>query len=165
MRTSPMIPQEIRRDLIERGIIARGPVLKSDAAHKRRIRKELRDLGVSRSALLRMEAHYLPHIIHPDERLGGVVYGHHHDGYAMLVATDRRIIFLDKKPLFVNEDEIKYDIVGGVSFGHAGYGSTVTLHTRMKDYAIRTLNQRCATTFVEYIESRCLERELEESAL
>jgi hypothetical protein len=108
-----------------------------------------------------MESEYLPAIIHPDEEIGGVVYGHHPEGFAMLVATDRRIIFLDKKPMFEVEDEVTYDVVSGVSIGHAGFGSTVVLHTRIKDYPIRTYNLKCAYGFVEYIEARCLEHKNE----
>jgi hypothetical protein len=127
--------------------------------HKKRIKKELRDLGLTGLGLLRLESRYLPHIIHPDEHIGGVVCGYNDNGFAMLVATDRRIIFLDKKPLFVEEDEVNYKVVSGVKFSHAGIGSVVTLHTRIKDYAVRTLNQKTARNFVEYIESRSLERE------
>jgi hypothetical protein len=125
--------------------------------HKRRVREELKHLGVSWFGLATMESEYLPSLIHADEHIGGVVYGKHPDGFAMLVATDRRVIFLDLKPLFQNEDEITFDVVSGVSFGHAGLGSTVTLHTRVKDYPIRTYNQTCARNFVQYIELRCLE--------
>lgn len=125
--------------------------------HRKRVRRDLKKLGVSRFGLSTMESDYLPKLIHTDEAIGGVVYGHHPDGFAMLVATDRRVIFLDRKPLFENEDEITYDVISGVSFGHAGFGSTVTLHTRVKDYPIKTYNQKCAHRFVEYIESRCLE--------
>jgi hypothetical protein len=108
-------------------------------------------------AMMSTESRYLPSLIHTDEILGGVVFGKHADGYAMLVATDRRIIFLDKKPLFVNEDEMTYDVIGGISISRAGIGTTVTLHTRLKDYTLRTFNQESAQKFVHYIELRCLE--------
>ncbi len=125
--------------------------------HKQRIALELRKLGVSEFAMYRMESRYLPTIIHDKEHLRGVVYGHCKVGFAMLVATDRRVIFFDKKPLFVNKDELTYDVVSGVSFSAAGLGSTVTLHTRVNDYTLRTFNRKCASTFVAYIESRRLE--------
>lgn len=125
--------------------------------HQKRVRRELKQLGVSWFGMSTMESAYLPTIIHPDEHIGGVVYGRHPDGFAMMVATDRRILFIDRKPLFENEDEITYDVVSGVSYGHAGLGSTVTLHTRIKDYPIRSYNRKCAHGFVEYIEERCLE--------
>lgn len=125
--------------------------------HKQRVYDELQKAGLPRYELLRMESRYLPHIIHDSEHIGGMVYGHHKDGFAVIVATDMRVIFLDKKPLFINEDEITYRAVSGVSFNHAGPGAMVTLHTKIKDYPIQTLNERCAEKFVEYIEARCLE--------
>lgn len=128
--------------------------------HKNRIRSELRKAGVTPWGLLLSESRYLPQVIHPDEHIGGVVYGRHEAGTVMLIATDRRVIFLDKKPLFINEDDLTYDVVSGVSFGHAGIGSTVALHTRIKDYTIRTLNSRAAERFVQFIELRCLEHTL-----
>lgn len=130
-------------------------------SHKKRVYDELRKAGLPRYELLRMEARYLPHIIHESEHIGGMVFGHHKDGFAFLVATDKRVIFLDKKPLFINEDEITYRVVSGVSFNRAGPGAMVTLHTRIKDYPIQTLNEHCAEKFVKYIEDRCLENMLQ----
>lgn len=125
--------------------------------HEKRIARDMKGFGMSHYGMWRFGTRYLPKIIHPDEQIGGVVYGFGKEGSVMLVATDRRVIFLDKKPLFVNEDEITYDVVGGVSFGHAGPASTVTLHTRLRDYKIKTFNQKCALGFVNFVEARCLE--------
>lgn len=122
-----------------------------------RIKQQLLSLGMSRFVLATSEAHYLPRIIHPDENIVGVIYGHSKNGFAMILATDKRIIFLDKKPFFVIEDEITYSVVSGVSHGQAGIGSTVILHTRIKDYKFQTLNERCARGFVAAIEQRCVE--------
>lgn len=124
--------------------------------HEGRIRDQLISLGASKSALASEEAHFLPTLINTDEQIGGVVYGLHQDGFAMLIATSYRVIFLDKKPLFNTVDDVRYEVISGVSFGHAGIGSTVTLHTKIKDYKLRTLNRKCATGFVKFIESRCL---------
>jgi hypothetical protein len=129
--------------------------------HGERIKQELQALGVSAYALWRAESRFLPHIIHPSEHIGGVVYGRLDDSFAMLVATDRRVIFLDKHPLFVNEDEITYFVVSGVTYNRAGIGATVTLHTRIRDYTFQTLNKHCAEGFVRYIEARCLEHKSE----
>ena len=121
------------------------------------VMQRLKILRVSLFGLWSSEGRYLPKIIHPSEQIEGVVYGRSTDGLVMLVATDRRVIYLDKKLLFVNEDEITYDVVSGVSYGHVGLGSTVSLHTRVKDYKIKTYNEKSAKTFVEAIESRCVE--------
>ncbi len=125
--------------------------------HATRVKDELRRLGMSRYGLWKLEARYLPHIIHADEHLRGIVYGHHIEGSALLVATDRRIIYLDRKPLFMNQDEVTYDVVSGVSYSFAGAEATVTLHTRVKDYTLRTYNKKTAEGFIEFIERHCLE--------
>lgn len=124
--------------------------------HEYRVRESLIHLGVSKTGLSSEEVRYLPKLIRVDEQIGGVVYGWHQDGFAMLVATDKRVIFLDKKPLFSTVDDIRYEVISGVSFGHVGIGSTVTLHTKIKDYKLRTFNEKCSMGFVQYIESRCL---------
>ncbi len=131
------------------------PVNKAD--HEWRIKRELKRLGASPYGMWRFGARYLPSVIHLDEVLGGVVYGFNKEGSVTLVATDKRVIFLDKKPLFVNLEEMTYDIVGGVTFSHAGMSSIITLHTRMRDYRIRTFNDKCARGFMHYVEGRCLE--------
>lgn len=123
---------------------------------KTRIFQELRRQGVGRYGLLKQGSRYLPKIIHPFEHIQAVVYGRNVEGSVMIVATDSRIIYLVKKPLFVNFDEITYDVVAGVTYGHVGLSSTVALHTRMGDYTMRTMNVKCADKFVNFIEWRCL---------
>ncbi len=133
------------------------PVPTYPQMRRRRVWKELRDLGVSRVALHTEEGRYLPHVIHDGEHIGGITYGWTNGSFSMLVATDRRVIFIDKKPLFIDEDEITYDVVSGVDYGSTGLDSTVKLHTRVKDYVMHTLNGACARGFVSYIESRAIE--------
>jgi len=145
------------RDVTIKGGNVRLPKLAKPISQRERVIKELKGLGLSRSGLSSTEARYLLQIIHTDEHIGGVVFGHSKEGFAMLVATDRRVIFIDKKPFFVNEDEVNYYVVSGVSFKQAGFGSTVTLHTRVRDYSLQTFNKKCAISFVEFIEAHCLE--------
>ncbi len=137
------------------------PVKKKDSMtdHQKRILEDLKRLGATKFELMTSETNYLPKIIHHKEQLGGVAYGHHELGYSMLVATNRRIIFLDKKPFFANVDDVTYEVVSGVSLSHAGFGSTLVLHTRIKDYKLLTMNDKSSAIFVDYIEMRCLEHE------
>lgn len=129
---------------------------------QQRVWRELRNVGVSRAAIHTMEGQYLPHIIHDGEHIGGVAYGWLDGNFSMLIATNTRVIYLDKKPLFVDEDEISYRVVSGVEISTAGLDSTVVLHTRIRNYRMHTLNNVAAQYFVNYIESRVIEQEKEE---
>jgi len=128
------------------------------------IEQELQAVGATKFGLWKFASRYLPHVIHPQEHISGCVYGRNdQDGSVMLVATDRRVIYLDKKPLFINEEDVSYGVVSGIKYSSAGFGSTVTLHTRIKDFTIHTLNRKAARRFVAYIEERRLEQSEEDS--
>lgn len=126
-------------------------------SHYGLVRQRLAELGLSKFALKRRESRYLPKIIAIGEAIGGAVYGKHNDGLAMLIATDKRIIFLDNKPFFVNEEEINYNVVSGVSMSNVGFISIVTLHTRVKNYSMKTFNKQAAFNFMRYIEERSID--------
>lgn len=133
---------------------------KANQAHLDRVRQELINAGVSKYGLIKAESRYLPTIIHEEEHIGGVVYGRYKGGLAMLVATDQRVMFLDKKPMFVTMDELTYDVVSGVKYNRAGLVDTITLHTRVQDYFIRFVSEECAHKFVKYLENRRLEKDI-----
>lgn len=125
--------------------------------HHARVVQELKLLGASWYGQTMMEARYLPRIIHPDEHLEGVVYGWQEAGIVMMVATDRRVLFVDKKPLYARDDEISYLSVRGVRSAYKLFVVTVTLHTQMDDFAVTTLNHKCVTHFVRSIQRHSLE--------
>lgn len=128
-------------------------------SHEERIKKELLGSGISPWGLLYSESRYLPTIIHNNEHIEAIVYGRTKSGRSMLVATDKRVIFLDKKPMFIKTDEITYSLVGGVSYSQGTMRSTLTLHTRMGDISMHSMNRTCMMRFKEYIELRCVEQQ------
>lgn len=125
--------------------------------HHARVIEELKLLGASMYGQTMMEARYLPQVIHPDEHLEGVVYGWQEAGIVMIAATDRRVLFIDKKPLYARDDEISYASVRGVSRAHKLFVVTVTLHTQVDDFVVNTFNAKCVANFVKAIERHSLE--------
>lgn len=130
---------------------------KVDPKHFSRIQSELKKAGTTWYGRQKAESRYLPQVIHDNEHLEAVVYGQYPGGSAMLVATDLRILFLDRKPGFTHMDEITYDMVSGLAKTLSGPFTAITLHTRLGDYSFRYVNAKAATRFVEYIEKRRLE--------
>ena len=128
-----------------------------DKKHKERVISELKVAGITRYGLAKMESKSLPAIIHPEEHIGGVVYGQSSAGSVMLIATDRRIIYLDRKPFFRSMDELTYDVVSGIKVDRSGLFSSIVLHTRVKDFELRFVNPKCVRIFSKYIESSRLE--------
>lgn len=137
----------------------------SDSDHKARIWQELIEAGVTRFGRRKFNSHYVHSIIHPDEHIMGVVYGRYGtDGFlrmneGMLIATDRRVIFLDYKPGHMDMEEFTYNVVSGVKRLTAGPFSSVTLYTRLGNYTLRYSNPSCVERFMHFIEGRRLETE------
>lgn len=126
-------------------------------AHRQRMHDQLVQCHVSRFAMHMPEIKYLPRIIHDNENIGGIVAGYCDGTPILLVATDHRVIYLDKKPLYFDEKEYSYDVVSGVEVRRAGIGARVTLYTRIDTVSLFTFNAGAYTQFVGYIEVRCLE--------
>ncbi len=122
--------------------------------HIARVRQELKDVGMTRYGLMKLSTRYVPEVIGLDEQIGGAVYGWGIAGAAILVATDRRILYIDRKPFFTTSDELTYDVVSGVKIHTGGPFCTIILHTRRNDYRLRYVNENCARNFVKYIEQR-----------
>lgn len=130
---------------------------KQDKAN--RIKRELLDAGSTIYGLMKSESRVLPKILHPNEHVEAVVYGQHHSNSVMLVATNERIIYLDKKPMALFLDEVSYEVVSGIEFEIHTLFATLILHTPVKNYDIRYANMRCAESFAKHIEAEKLARE------
>lgn len=132
------------------------PLQTDSDLRKAEVLTSLRLLGADEYDILLPETRCLPHILKPTEEVLGAVYGRYHKdgeqeviGRGLLVITDRRIILVDKKPLFVQADDIKFEVISGVDYGQVGPIATVVLHTRLGDVKVRTFNKRCGRQFVQ----------------
>lgn len=128
--------------------------MQTNIAHKKRVRSELAKAGVTGYGLITLQARYAHKILHKDEAVYAVAYGRYSGGSGMLIATDRRVIFLDRKPLYTISDTINYYSITGIGINSQGYFSSVTVHTRTGDYFLRYVNRHAAHKFVKYIEER-----------
>ncbi|HMS31963.1 MAG TPA: pyridoxamine 5'-phosphate oxidase family protein [Candidatus Saccharibacteria bacterium] len=125
---------------------------KNDSNKVLRIKRELTKAGMTSYGQLKMSTRYLPELIHSKESILGVVYGRSSRGNGMLVATDKRIIYVERRPFFSSTDEIGYNSINGVRRTAALF-STVSLHSRQGDYTLKYVNPECARKFDEVVES------------
>lgn len=129
--------------------------------HEIRVRDELIKAGFTKAGLRKFTAKYLPQVIGEDEHIGGAVHGRYSETSkgplnwveGMLVATDKKVMFIDHKPGYTDVDEITYFVVAGVKYVNAWPFAAVTLHTRMGDFTLKFASPICAKKFVRYVES------------
>jgi hypothetical protein len=117
------------------------------------IEAQLSKLGVRVSRWFRAEIKELENILMDEEEIVHVVPGRYFGGYAMLVATDRRLLMIDKRAFFMNLEDIRFDMISEVDFSSRLLDSTITLFTLNKQHrftSTRYKNQlRQLTAYVQ----------------
>lgn len=131
----------------------------SKDSHAARVRKELRESGLIPISFIHLTSGYIPTIIRPDEHIKAAVYGHHRTGVGifgyevgLLIATDKRILYIVHRPGFTTMDEMNRDYITGVTMIKAGIFASVTLYTRLANYVISFARPKAAKHFVETVE-------------
>jgi hypothetical protein len=121
------------------------------------LKTTLRALGAVTYNLWLPETKALNTLLNDGEQVHGIVYGRYvrdqrgQVSRGALVATDQRVLLVNKKPLLLERDEFVYRAISGADFSWVGFMGTVSLHTRLGDIRVRTFNKRCAQTFVHVI--------------
>lgn len=132
-------------------------------AQQQRIVVSLRAVGANKFDLLLPETRNLYLVIEPFEEIVGAAYGRYKQerpgqpplmGRGLLVATDKRILFLDKKPLFMRSSDISYSVVSGITYTKVGFSGKISLYNKTGDIRLRTFNQTCAHHFLKAVEQR-----------
>jgi len=158
-RTSNYLKKVVAGRRQERGIrVARHH---RDSLTEQLVRQELRAAGLNWLDMLTIESHYIHKLIHPDEHIQAAVSGRSNLGAlpALIIATNLRVIYLHRIPLFMTMDEISYDLVTGISYNKIGpWYAAVTLHTRNGDYELTFVNLQAANKFVETMEQSSIDR-------
>lgn len=132
-----------------------------NSLREQQVRRELRTAGLNWLDMLTIESHYIHNLIHPDEHIQAAVSGRSNLGAlpALIIATNLRVIYFHRTPLFMTMDEISYDLVTGISYNKIGpWYAAVTLHTRNGDYELTFVNLQAANKFVETIEQSSIDR-------
>lgn len=164
-----LLGQVFRKMNPKQNVVKYRPRAKSLVVHenfdekRQRIRREIREAGATVYGAMKSESRYLPKLIHDGEHVEALIYGQHGPNSVMLVATNERIMMLDKKIMLVKFDEVSYEVVSGVGLQVGLLFAKVVLHTPIANYDISFVNLHCADRFAKHIELHRLKKEAEES--
>lgn len=103
----------------------------------------------------------LPNILYDDEHVGNITHGgHFYYGYigvknGILVATDSRVLFIDKGLIYgVNADAFLYKEITSIKIKHWPLFDEIVLYTRAGEFEIRGILKEDAKNFCEYVCAR-----------
>lgn len=106
------------------------------------VEKQLKRIGFNTHGWGRGELSELPNILLPDEEIYECVNGLYEGGFALLLATDVRVLLVDKKPLnFLTVEDLRFDMINEMDYNHRLIGADISISAGSKVLKFRSYNQ------------------------
>lgn len=93
------------------------------------VQEQLRRIGSDFRFWGRSEVNELPNILFPEEQIVHALNGRYERGFALLCATNQRLLLLDKKPLILCMEDMRYEMISEVDYTEQLLSSTLALRT------------------------------------
>jgi len=106
------------------------------------VKDQLDKIGFKHTGWGRTEARELHKILLPDEQIYEMVNGFYEGGFAIIVATDIRVLLVDKKPLnYLTVEDLRFDMINEMDYSHRVIGANISIATGNKTLKFTSLNQ------------------------
>ncbi len=100
------------------------------------------------------EIRELPQIIIEGETIKHATSGRYQGGIALLIATDQRILVIDKKPLFLAVEDMRYDMIAEINYSHRLLESMFHVNSFNKDLWFSSWRKQQLRALTLYIQQR-----------
>jgi hypothetical protein len=106
------------------------------------IDKQLKDIDFNVHGWGRAEVKELKNVILPDEEIFECVNGFYEGGFALLLATNFRVLLVDKKPLnYLTVEDMRFDNISEIDYSHRVIGANITVSAGDKHLRFTSYNQ------------------------
>src|SRR5258708_3529959 len=106
------------------------------------IQAQLKSIGFNQHGWGRTEVNELHHIIIEGEEIYECVNGIYEGGFALLVATDVRLLLVDKKPFnYLTVEDLRFDMINEIDYNHRLLGAYISITSGDKNLKFRSYNQ------------------------
>lgn len=117
----------------------------------------LKEIGCNYRFWGRSELRELAHVLMPNEIVEHCVNGQYASGFAMLVATDQRVLLIDKKPMYLSLEDIRYDMISEIDFNHRMMDANVHICTPNKSLRFVAYNQARLRKLFHFVQTRVMD--------
>jgi len=122
------------------------------------VESQLKAIKFHLTRVNRPEINELQNILHPDEKIYECVNGFYEGGVALLVATDIRVLLIDKKPMgFLNVDDLRFDMISDIDYNHRAFGAQIRINCGMKNLTFKSYNQPKLRKLISNVQQRMSE--------
>lgn len=121
------------------------------------VEEQLKHVGCNFKIWGRAEIRELSNVLMAEETIAQAVNGTYEGGFAMLCVTNYRVLLVDRKPMLLTIEDIRYDMMAEVDFHNRLLGSTVRVFTPMRNLVFSSWSQHRLRKCVNYIQQRVME--------
>lgn len=105
----------------------------------------------------RGEINELEHILVPGETILEVLNGFYSGGFAVLCATNMRLLLIDKKPFLLNVEDVRYDSINEIDYRARIIDATAVIHTPSKQMQFTSWRQRDLRSLVTFVQRHIMQ--------
>ena len=121
------------------------------------VERQLQHVGCNFKLWGRSEIRELSTVLMPDEKISQATNGSYEGGFAMLVVTNCRVLLIDRKPMLLTIEDIRYDMMSEVDFHNRMLGATIRIFTPTRNLVFNTWSNARLRKCVNYIQQRVME--------
>ncbi len=115
--------------------------------------RELYDVGLPAASLGAPEIRQLSKILDETEAIQACVRGFYQGGFGLLVATNKRLLVVNKGPLWLRVDDEPFAMLSGLEHKYGIVLAKVMITTRSRTYDFTLLKHQPLERFVNFLES------------
>lgn len=123
----------------------------------REVEEQLKHVGCNFKVWGRSEIRELCNVLMPEEKIAQAVNGSYEGGFALLCVTNYRVLLVDRKPMLLTIEDIRYDMMAEVDFSNRLGGATLRILTPMRNLVFSSWSMTRLRKCVNYIQQRVME--------
>ena len=117
------------------------------------VEQQLKRLKFNTHSWGRAEIRELPNILMPEEEIYECVNGTYEGGFALLVATDSRVLLIDKKPLnFLTVEDMRFEMINELDYSHRMIGAQISISAGSKTLQFKSYNQARLRKLINHVQ-------------
>lgn len=129
------------------------------------VEQQLKNIRFNSRSWGRAEISELPNILLDDEKIFECVNGMYEGGFALLCATNLRLLLIDKKPMkFLTVEDLRFDMINQIDYSHRLMGARINVSTGNKNLKFTSYNQQRLRKLINHIQHRMAELKTQQTS-
>jgi hypothetical protein len=118
---------------------------------------QLKAIGCNFRFWGRAELKELANILLPNEKVEHCINGQYEGGFALLCATDQRVLLIDKKPMYLTLEDIRFDMISEIDYNHRMLNASVHICTPNKSLKFVAYNHARLRKLFHFTQTRVMD--------